>query len=44
LTSLQDQVNRRFGETVTRGRTGNSDLATWATAGYLRDRAGIRAL
>ena len=32
LTSLQDQVNRLFEDTVTRGRTGNSDLATWAPA------------
>ena len=30
LTSLQDQVNRLFEENVTRDRTGNADLATWA--------------
>ena len=30
LTSLQDQVNRLFEESVTRDRTGNADLATWA--------------
>lgn len=32
LSSLQDQVNRLFADTVTRGRSGNSDLATWAPA------------
>jgi HSP20 family protein len=32
LTSLQDQVNRLFEDTVSRGRTGDSDLATWAPA------------
>jgi len=32
LSSLQDQVNRLFEDTVTRGRSGNSDLATWAPA------------
>ena len=32
LNSLQDQVNRLFEDTVSRGRSGNSDLATWAPA------------
>jgi HSP20 family protein len=32
LSSLQDQVNRLFEDTVSRGRTGDSDLATWAPA------------
>lgn len=33
LTSLQEEeVNRLFGDPFTRGRTGESDLATWAPA------------
>lgn len=32
LTSLQDQVNRLFGDTVTRGGASQDDLATWAPA------------
>src|SRR5579862_1171037 len=32
LTSLQDQMNRLFDDTFTRGRAGESDLATWAPA------------
>src|SRR6202040_4107592 len=32
LNSLQDQVNRLFDETFTRGRTGEAELATWAPA------------
>src|SRR6202011_5560767 len=31
-TSLQDQVNRLFEDTLTRGRSGQADLATWAPA------------
>src|ERR1700694_3759119 len=31
-TSLQDQVNRLFEDTLTRGRAGQADLATWAPA------------
>ena len=31
-TSLQDQVNRLFEDTLTRGRSGQGDLATWAPA------------
>ena len=31
-TSLQDQVNRLFEESFTRGRAGQADLATWAPA------------
>src|SRR6202521_4206312 len=30
FTSLQDQVNRLFDNTVNRSRSGQSDLATWA--------------
>jgi HSP20 family protein len=30
--SLQDQVNRLFEDTFTRGRPGQADLATWAPA------------
>jgi HSP20 family protein len=32
LTSLQDQVNRLFEDTVHQGRTNQADLATWAPA------------
>lgn len=32
LTSLQDQVNRLFGDSVTRGGASQNDLATWAPA------------
>jgi len=32
LTSLQDQVNRLFGDSVTRGGASQDDLATWAPA------------
>ena len=32
LTSLQDQVNRLFEDTVHQGRTSQADLATWAPA------------
>jgi len=32
LTSLQDQVNRLFKDTVHQGRTNQADLATWAPA------------
>ena len=32
LTSLQDQVNRLFEDTVQQGRTSQADLATWAPA------------
>jgi HSP20 family protein len=32
LNSLQEQVNRVFDDTFARGRTGESDLATWAPA------------
>lgn len=32
LTSLQDQVNRLFEDTVNHGRTSQADLATWAPA------------
>lgn len=32
LTSLQDQVNRLFEDTVTRGRAGESEMATWSPA------------
>ena len=32
LTSLQDQVNRLFEGTFAQGRTGESDLASWAPA------------
>jgi HSP20 family protein len=32
VTSLQDQVNRLFEDTLTRNRTGQADLATWAPA------------
>lgn len=32
LTSLQDQVNRLFEDTVQHGRTSQADLATWAPA------------
>ena len=31
-TSLQDQVNRLFEDTLTRGRSGQAELATWAPA------------
>jgi len=31
-TSLQDQVNRLFEDTLTRGRAGQAELATWAQA------------
>src|SRR6202047_4147655 len=31
-TSLQDQVNRLFEDTLTRGRAGQAELATWAPA------------
>src|SRR5713101_6670138 len=30
LTSLQDQVNRLFEDSLTRDRSGHADLATWA--------------
>ena len=30
--SLQDQVNRLFEDTLTRGRSGQAELATWAPA------------
>lgn len=32
LTSLQDQVNRLFEDTFSRGRSGEADLATWGPA------------
>jgi len=32
VTSLQDQVNRLFEDTLTRNRPGQADLATWAPA------------
>jgi HSP20 family protein len=32
LTSLQDQVNRLFEDTVHQGRSSQADLATWAPA------------
>src|SRR5437588_10512324 len=32
VTSLQDQVNRLLEDTLTRGRSGQADLATWAPA------------
>jgi hypothetical protein len=32
LTSLQDQVNRLFGDSVTRGGASQDDLATWPPA------------
>ena len=31
-TSLQDQVNRLFEDSLTRGRSGQAELATWAPA------------
>jgi HSP20 family protein len=31
-TSLQDQVNRLFEDTLTRGRSGQAELSTWAPA------------
>src|SRR5437879_12802427 len=31
-TSLQDQVNRLLEDTLTRGRSGQAELATWAPA------------
>src|SRR3989475_12666773 len=32
VTSLQDQVNRLLEDTLTRGRSGQAELATWAPA------------
>jgi HSP20 family protein len=32
LNSLQDQVNRLFDETFSRGRSGESEMGTWAPA------------
>ena len=32
LTSLQDQMNRLFEDTFTRGRSGQAEIATWAPA------------